>query len=244
MNVAAGIKRCRKARAAYVTPSHQYPLGVTMSASRRLQLLDWAHNSGAWIVEDDYDSEYRYESMPIASLQGLDRGSRVIYIGTFSKTLFPSLRLGYMVIPADLVDYFAAVRRAVDLCPPHLHQAVVTDFINEGYFARHIRKTRLLYSERRSALVDALRRELGGRLEILGAEAGMHLVATLPPELNDQQISARAAGDNLWLWPLSPSYLGKDVRQGLILGFGSTKATEMPAAVNRLARVLTAREWS
>ena len=114
-DVAAGIKQCRKARAAFVTPSHQFPLGVTMSASRRLQLVDWAQSSGSWIIEDDYDSEYRYESLPIASLQGLDSNSRVIYIGTFSKVLFPSLRLGYIVIPSDLVDRFHAIRRVMDL---------------------------------------------------------------------------------------------------------------------------------
>ncbi len=245
MDVTAGIKLCRESRAAYVTPSHQYPLGVTMSASRRLQLLDWAHNSGSWIVEDDYDSEYRYESMPIGSLQGLDRGSRVIYIGTFSKTLFPSLRLGYMVIPPDLVDRFAAVRRAIDLCPPHLSQAVLADFIDQGHFARHIRKTRLVYSERRSALVGAIRSEFGSRLEILGGEAGMHLAVTLPPGLPDREISARAAAENLWLWPLSPSYLCTAARQGFILGFGSTKAAEMPQAVRRLKAVLSSdAEWS
>ena len=245
MNVAAGIKLSRDARAAYVTPSHQYPLGVTMSASRRFQLLDWAHNTGAWIVEDDYDSEYRYESMPIASLQGLDRGSRVIYIGTFSKTLFPSLRLGYIVIPTDLVDRFADVRRAVDLCPPHLYQSVLTDFIAEGHFARHIRKTRLLYSERRSVLVDALRQELGSEVEILGAQAGMHLVITLPPGLTDRELSTRGAKENLSLWPLSRSYSGKKVRQGFILGFGSTKASEMPAAAHRLGELVrSARERS
>lgn len=245
LNVAAGIKRSPQARAAYVTPSHQYPLGATMSASRRLQLLDWAHNTGAWIVEDDYDSEYRYESMPVASLQGLDHGSRVIYIGTFSKTLFPSLRLGYIVIPPDLVDRFAAVRRASDLCPPHLYQAVLTDFIDQGHFARHIRKTRLLYNERRIALVDALRRAFGSTLEILGAEAGMHLVVTLPPGLPDQKISARAAEEKLWLWPLSATYIGKKVRQGFILGFGSTKAAEMPTAVRRLRLLLsTQQKWS
>ncbi len=244
MDVAAGIRLHRNARAAYVTPSHQYPLGATMSASRRLQLLDWAHNSGAWIVEDDYDSEYRYESMPIASLQGLDRNSRVIYIGTFSKTLFPSLRLGYMVIPPDLVDRFAAVRRAVDLCPPQLSQAVLADFIDEGHFARHIRKTRLLYRERRSVLVEALEREFGSRLEILGAEAGMHLVVTLLPGLNDVEISAQAAQRNLWLWPLSSSYLGKDVRHGFILGFGSTRTADIAAAVVRLREVLSSQqEW-
>ncbi len=238
LDVAAGIKKCRKARAAYVTPSHQYPLGVTMSASRRLQLLDWAQNSGAWIIEDDYDSEYRYENMPIASLQGLDHNSRVIYIGTFSKTLFPSLRLGYLVVPPDLIGQFAAVRRAMDLCPPHLFQAVLTDFINDGHFARHIRKTRLLYSERRSALASAIQSEFGSLLGVVGGEAGMHLVVTLPKGLSDQEISTRAAEQNLWLWPLSPSYLNKAPQQGFILGFGSTTVLEMPRSVRRLRSLL------
>jgi GntR family transcriptional regulator/MocR family aminotransferase len=238
LDVAAGIQLCRNARAAFVTPSHQYPLGATMSASRRLQLLEWASGSNSWIVEDDYDSEYRYESMPIASLQGLDRGSRVIYIGTFSKTLFPSLRLGYVVIPSSLLDRFVAVRRASDLCPPHLYQAALSDFMNEGYFARHVRKTRVLYAERRSALVEAIQEEFGSDLEIVGAEAGMHLVLTLPPVMSDREISMRAADEGLWLWPLSTAYVGKNVRQGFILGFGSTKATEMRHHVRRLRKVL------
>lgn len=234
LDVAAGIRLCPHARAAYVTPSHQYPLGATMSAARRLQLLDWAHNSGSWIVEDDYDSEYRYESMPIASLQGLDRGSRVIYIGTFSKTLFPSLRLGYMVIPPSLVDRFKAVRRASDLCPPQLYQEALADFITEGHFARHVRKTKLIYGERRSALVEALRKEFGREFEVLGAEAGMHLVVTLPPGIDDQEVSIRAAREGLWLWPLSTAYIGSDVRQGFVLGFASTQAADMPRQVRRL----------
>ena len=167
LDVAAGMARdsqLPQARAAYVTPSHQYPLGATMSASRRLQLLDWAQRSGAWILEDDYDSEYRYESLPVAALQGLDRDSRVLYIGTFSKVLFPALRLGYLVIPADLVARFAAVREAMDIFPPALYQAVLTDFILEGHFARHLRRMRLLYRERRDALVEALGKELGAEL--------------------------------------------------------------------------------
>ncbi len=176
--------------------------------------------------------------MPIASLQGLDRDSRVIYIGTFSKTLFPSLRLGYMVIPADLIDRFVAVRRATDLCPPHLYQAALADFIREGHFARHIRKTRPLYAERRSALVGALQKEFGSSLEMVGGEAGMHLVAMLRDGLDDCQVAARAAEQKLWLWPLSPAYMGAASRQGLILGFGSTKASEMPRAVKRLCGVL------
>ncbi len=144
-DVAAGIKRYRRARAAFVTPSHQFPLGVIMSASRRFQLLEWAQATGAWILEDDYDSEYRYESMPIASLQGLDSHAHVIYIGTFSKVLFPSLRLGYVVIPLDLVEQFRAVRRVMDLGPPTFFQEVLADFIAEGHFARHIRRMRVLY---------------------------------------------------------------------------------------------------
>src|SRR5580692_1977639 len=238
LDVAAGIKLCRNARVAYVTPSHQYPLGATMSVARRLQLLEWAHHSGAWIVEDDYDSEYRYESMPVASMQGLDPGSRVIYIGTFSKTLFPSLRLGYMVIPPALVDRFLAVRQSNDLGPSHLYQAALADFISGGHFTRHIRKTRQLYAERRNALAQALRKEFGSEIEIMGAEAGMHLVVTLPPGMSDRTISARAAQEQLWLWPLSAAYVGQNVRQGFILGFGGTKADEMPAQVRRLRKAM------
>jgi len=234
LDVAAGIKLCRNARAAFVTPSHQYPLGSTMSAARRLQLLEWAHRSDAWIVEDDYDSEFRYESMPVASMQGLDPGSRVIYIGTFSKVLFPSLRLGYMVIPAALVERFLAVRRANDLFSSHLYQVALADFISAGHFTRHIRRTRQLYAERRNALAQAIRKEFGAEVETLGAEAGMHLVITLPTGLSDRKISARAAKDGLWLWPLSSAYLGANARQGFILGFGGTKAEEMAHHVRRL----------
>jgi len=240
LDVAAGLKACRKAKAAFVAPSHQYPLGATMSASRRLQLLDWAQHSGAWIVEDDYDSEYRYGSMPIASLQGLDHNSRVIYIGTFSKTLFPSLRLGYLVIPPDLADRFAAIRHAMDIGPPHFFQAVLTDFMREGHFARHIRRMRQLYSQRRSALVEALGKEFGTALEVVGAEAGMYLAVLLPKGCRDEELAARAARARLWIQPLSPAYAGGTRRQGLVLGFGSTSEEEMPRAVQKLASVLGA----
>src|ERR1700689_5196440 len=165
LDVAAGVKLCPNARVAYVTPSHQYPLGATMSASRRLQLLEWAHSSSAWIVEDDYDSEYSYESMPVASMQGLDPSARVIYIGTFSKVLFPSLRLGYLVIPPALVGRFLAVRQTNDLSPSHLYQAALADFITGGHFTRHVRKTRQLYAERRNALAEALRKEFGDEID-------------------------------------------------------------------------------
>ena len=238
LDVAAGMSLCRTARAAFVTPSHHYPLGATMSAARRLQLLEWAHRNNAWIVEDDYDSEYRYESMPVASLQGLDPGLRVIYIGTFSKTLFPSLRLGYIVIPPALVARFLAVRRANDLFPSRLYQAALADFIEAGHFTRHVRKTRQLYAERRNALAQALRKEFGSEIEILGAEAGMHLVVTIQPGHSDQKIAARAAQEGLWLWPLSTAYAGSGGRQGFILGFGGTKAADMLHQVRRLRKAI------
>ena len=239
MDVSAGIKRSRNARAAFVSPSHQYPLGVTMSASRRLQLLEWAQNSGAWIIEDDYDSEYRYASLPIASLQGLDTNSRVIYIGTFSKVLFPSLRLGYLVVPPDLIDQFVTARWSMDLCPPTFSQAVLADFIREGHFARHIRRMRQLYSERRSALLECIRKELGFTVDITGGQAGMHMTLTMPKGTDDRGISVRAASKNLWLAPLSSSYVGKPLRHGFILGFGSTSVEEMPEAVRKLRSLLT-----
>jgi GntR family transcriptional regulator/MocR family aminotransferase len=239
LDVEAGIRLCENPRAVYVTPSHQYPLGATMSVARRLQLLEWAHRSGAWIVEDDYDSEYRYESMPVASLQGLDPGSRVIYVGTFSKTLFPSVRIGYIVIPPSLIGRFLAVRQANDISPSQLYQAALSDFIREGHFARHIRRSRQLYAERRNALATALREEFGSETEILGAEAGMHLVITLPPGLSDQKISDLAASEGLWLWPLSSAYVGSNVRQGFILGFAGTPAAEMPDQVRRLRKLIS-----
>jgi len=209
-----------------------------MSASRRLQLLNWAQSSGCWIIEDDYDSEYRYGVTPIASLQGLDTNARVIYVGTFSKTLLPSLRVGYLVMPADLADRFMAVRVAMDLYPPHVNQAVLTDFINDGHFARHIRRTRLLYAERRERLAQCLRNEFDSRLESVGTEAGVHLTVTLPPAIRDRPLSERAALQRLWLWPLSPCYMSEPSRQGFTLGFGSVATAEIPKAVRRMAAVL------
>jgi GntR family transcriptional regulator/MocR family aminotransferase len=239
MNVLAGIKLYRKPRAIFVTPSHQYPLGWTMSASRRLQLLNWAQTSGAWVIEDDYDSEYRFESMPIASLQGMDVNSRVIYIGTFSKVLFPSLRVGYIVIPSDLVERFVAVRFAMDIFPPYLHQEALADFMNLGHFGRHIRKMRQVYSQRRATLVESLERECGDMLEVHGIAAGMNVTVSLPKGFRDQEIAARAAQQKLWLLPLSKNYLGRPLRQGFNLGFGSTETKQIPAAVRKLRALLT-----
>ena len=234
LNVAVGVQRSRKARAALVTPSHQYPLGVVMSASRRLQLLEWAENASAWIIEDDYDSEYRYDSAPVPCLQGLDRNSRVIYIGTFSKVMFPSLRLGYLVIPSDLVDKFLAVRLAADITPPRFFQSVLADFIREGHFSRHIRRMRAIYKERRSILNESIREEFGFGADVTGGEAGMHLTVSLKA-IRDREIAETAVRQKLWLAPLSSSYLEQPRQQGFILGFGSTENSEIRPAVRKLA---------
>lgn len=240
LDVAEGIKCCPTARAAFVSPSHQYPLGSTMSASRRLQLIEWAERASAWIVEDDYDSEYRYETMPIASLQGLDWNSRVIYIGTFSKILYPSLRLGYIVIPPDLVDQFVSVRLAMDIAPAGFFQHVLADFIREGHFSRHIRRMRGLYSERRTALVHSLRSEFGHDVHLSGEQAGTHLAMILPG-IPDAEITTRAAKKNLSLAPLSSLYVGAAAKHGFILGFGSTAIEAIPAAVRKLHALVNSK---
>ena len=241
LSVVDGIKRCSNAKAAIVTPSHQFPLGVTMSAQRRMELLNWAHKAGSWIIEDDYDSEYRYEGSPISSLQGLDANDRVIYIGTFSKVLFPSLRLGYIVVPSQLLDRFLIVRRAMDICSPSFYQDVLADFIEEGHFARHVRRMRTLYRQRRSALVDSLHKEFGSRIEVLGSEAGMHLTVAFSEKVNDLDVARRAARHGLWIWPLSVSYVGEPARSGFVLGFGSTADVDIPKSVRKLKRLLSPR---
>lgn len=234
MNVGEILRPGRKVRAAYVTPSHQYPLGMTMSATRRMLLLNWAVRSGAWVIEDDYDSEYRFGSRPVASLQSMDADGRVIYVGTFSKVLFPALRLGYAVVPKDLVPAFSAARDAADIFSSTLYQAVLTDFIREGHFARHIRRMRMLYMDRRRALARAIRLQMGDSLEVIGAEAGMHLVALLPRGTNDVAVAKRAAERGISAIPLSSCYLKVPPRGGLILGYGGTNAHQIHEGVSKL----------
>lgn len=234
LNVAAGRRLSPRARLAYVTPSHQYPLGATMSAARRFELLRWAAQAGAWIIEDDYDGEYRFSTPPVASLQGLDNQRRVLYIGTFSKVLFPSLRAGYLVVPADLVPAFAAARYAADISPSFLMQEVLADFLAEGHFARHIQRMRRHYAQTQAALLALLRPALGPAWKIHGAGAGMHITLTTSRRCNDVAIATRAARQKLSLWPLSAAYIASRPRSGFILGFGGIATAELPAAVRRL----------
>jgi GntR family transcriptional regulator/MocR family aminotransferase len=231
-------RRGKSIRAVYITPSHQYPLGSTMSATRRMQLLNWATRNGTWIIEDDYDSEYRFDRHPIVCLQGLDRHARVIYIGTLSKVLFPALRLGYVVVPEDLVSAFASAREAADIFSSTLYQAVLTDFIQEGHFARHIRRMRVLYSERRAVLVKAIETHLKPMLRVVGAAAGMHLTALLPQRANDLRIASAAAKRGLSVMPLSSCFLKKPVQSGLILGYGAIDEHEINTAVLELKTIV------
>ena len=238
LNVEYAIRHCPKARAVYVTPSHQYPMGMMLSAARRMRLLDWATRSGAWIVEDDYDSEFRFGARPFASLQGLDSDARVIYIGTFSKVLFPSLRVGYLVIPKDLVPAFAAARDAADIFSSTLYQLALTDFIREGHFARHIRRMRLLYMERRNVLLEAISAKIGPVLEPVSAEAGMHLVGLLPSGVDDWRVAQAAAQSGVAAMPLSSCWLRRPARGGLVLGYGGTDRRQIHEGVQKLAMVL------
>jgi GntR family transcriptional regulator / MocR family aminotransferase len=230
----------RGARLVYVTPGHQFPLGVTMSLRRRLALLEWARNSSALIFEDDYDSEYRYSGRPAPSLQGLDRDGRVLFAGSFSKVLFPSLRLAYLVIPSDLVADFAAAKSVTSRHPPLLEQAVLCDFITEGHFGRHLRRMREVYAERRSVLLEGAREKLAGLLEISGVEAGLQTAGWLCAGIDAESATTAAAQRNVEVTPLSRYSRGPMAREGLQLGFAAVDTSEIRRGVTELARALEA----
>ncbi|MGH9481891.1 MAG: PLP-dependent aminotransferase family protein [Terriglobales bacterium] len=222
----------------YVTPSHQFPTGVVLSLAKRLHLLDWAERNRSYILEDDFDSEFRFTGRPIPALQGLDQTGRVIYLGTFSKVLFPSLRLGYMIVPERLCEAFIAARWTVDRCSPLVEQAALADFIGEGHLARHIRRMRALYMERQAALTAAIAHELAGELEAPGAEAGMHLVGWLREGVRDDRVAAAAVGAGLYVLPVSDFALRPLPRGGLLLGFAAFPPKVLTRAVAELGRVI------
>jgi GntR family transcriptional regulator/MocR family aminotransferase len=236
-----GTRQWRRAKLVYVTPAHQFPLGVTMSLRRRLELLEWARGSGALIFEDDYDSEYRYAGRPIPAMQGLDRSGVVIFSGSFSDVLFPALRLGYVVIPPDLVEPFAAAESSSTHHPPLMEQAILADFIQEGHFARHIRRMRELYAERLAAFLEAAHLRLGGLLEIPSVEAGLQTVGWLNGKLNAEQAASAAAKHDVEVVPLS-RYSRARKSKGLLLGFAAVDVPELGNGVERLARALEQAE--
>jgi GntR family transcriptional regulator/MocR family aminotransferase len=201
-------------------------------------LLDWASETGAWIVEDDYDSEFRYRGRPLPALKSVDTRDRVLYVGTFSKVLFPALRVGYLVVPDALTKRFSTACAALHPAPPALVQTVITAFIEDGYFARHIRKMRQLYAERREALVDALQSECHDRLSVEVPAGGMHLIARLPPGTSDVEIARRAGERDLWPVALSGSTVRRVGAPGLLIGFANVPPDAAPAAARALRTVL------
>lgn len=234
-------ERRDRLRVLYTTPSHQYPLGITMTASRRLELLAYARSHQAWLLEDDYDSEFRYDTHPVTSLQGLDDGGRVLYVGTFSKMLSPAFRLGYLVLPEVLVKPFTRAREVMDHHPPIVTQATLEVFIREGQLERHIRRMRTVYKDRRDTFRDCVGRRLDGALHLGPMDAGIHVVGWLAQDLDEDVVSREAGLLGVDAPPLGEHYFaGRGPRPGVVLGFGAVDPDRMPEAVDLLAQAIEA----
>jgi len=229
-------ERQARARLAYVTPSCQFPLGIAMSLERRSRLLEWARRSRAWIVEDDYDCDIRYQGQPLPCLHGLDPDGRVIYVGTFSKTLFPALRLGFLIVPRDLTSGFVGARLAADLHPPVLEQMVLAAFISRGHYARHLRRMQAAYAERLEALRRAIERS-GLPLALRPVRAGMHAVMDVEG-VSAELVHEEAAALGVETMPLSAYYLAARAPNALLVGFGAVTPAAIRAGVTRLARAI------
>jgi GntR family transcriptional regulator/MocR family aminotransferase len=236
--VSKGIQLCSRAKAAFVTPAHQFPLGVTMSIQRRLALLAWARKAGAFVIEDDYDSEYRFDGPPIPALQGLDDGASVIFLGSFNKVLFPALRVGYMVLPAALVEPLLSLRFALDLNPSGLDHAVLSDFMLEGHLARHIRRMRELYAARLAALDKDVKKYLAGVLEISPVRAGLSTTGFLSNGINSREVEVAAAAQGLEVISLDRFSITRRIMNRVWLGFAAFDEREIRRGVVTLAAVL------
>jgi GntR family transcriptional regulator / MocR family aminotransferase len=234
-------RRSPKPKLVYVTPGHQFPLGMTMSLRRRLALLEWARKSGVMIFEDDYDSEYRYSGRPVPALQGLDRAGVVIFGGSFSAVMFPGLRLGYLVVPEEMVDIFAAAQSVSTHHPALLGQAVLCDFIREGHFARHIRRMREIYAERLGVLLKAAAKELDGLVEISNVEAGLQTIGSLRGSYSADRLVKEAAKRNVELKSLSRYYSSSKPMNGIVMGFAAVEPKELRRGVEVLAGMLESK---
>ena len=240
LDVENGRALAPSATAVFVTPSHQYPLGMPMSLRRRTALLEWARESGGWIVEDDYDSEIRYAGHSFPSLQGLDQ-ERVVYLGTFSKVLFPSLRLGYAIVPSDLVQPFLGARILMDRHPPTADQHVLAAFIGDGHLERHIRRLRGIYAEQRVHVVKILDRLLPEALgHVQPCDQGMHMVVWLREDIDDMKVVAATVAEGVAVRAVSPMYASGTQRPGLLLGFGGFTTQAIESSARRLVNVIKA----
>lgn len=240
LNVEAGMRKAPAARLAIVTPTHQFPTGVTLTISRRLSLLQWAAASRAWVIEDDYDGEFHYRGRPLPALKSLDRQDRVLYCGTFSKVLFPGLRMGYVVVPPQLSDEFASACVCLQPAGGMLEQAVVCDFIEQGHFARHIGRMRQLYAERRAALVTAIERWCADSLHVDVQAGGMHLLTYLARGVEASTLQKRASAKGVAFMPLSQAAIEASMKPGLLLGFANVPVNEADSAARRLQEVVAA----
>jgi GntR family transcriptional regulator / MocR family aminotransferase len=242
LSIAAGLSTGIAPRMIAVAPSHQYPLGVTMSLQRRMELLSFANEANCWIIEDDYDNEFRYAGRPPAALRSLDGGNRVIYVGTFSKVLFPSLRLGYLVVPPRIAERFALARVGLDLQPPILPQPIVDIFIREGFFSAHVRRMRAIYRERQEALVRAAEEYLSDIITVAPDNSGLHLLGRLAPpvarRMNDAEASRRASKRNVIAPALSSFYADRRDGAALVLGYAAVDKDAIVSAAARLAQAL------
>ena len=237
--VSAGIKACPNAKGVYLTPAHQFPLGMALSLERRMEVLSWATRTGSFIIEDDYDSEYRFQGEPAPALQGLDRGSTVIFVGTFTKLLFPALRTGYLVLPAALLEPFESFRRGVELRTFNFDQAVLCDFMVEGHFGRHLRRMRELYAARFDALLDYGRQYLQGLLEISNTQAGLYTSALLQNGMTSHLAETRAAAHGVETAALDRFTLKRPDPGGLLLGFAAFDPKTIQKGVTQLAKALS-----
>jgi GntR family transcriptional regulator / MocR family aminotransferase len=238
LDVDRGARRAPRSRLAYVTPSHQFPLGVTMTLERRLALINWAHSANAWILEDDYDSAFRYDGRPLAALQGIDDHGRVLYVGTFNKIMFPSLWLAYLVVPADLVEPMTAARRWMDGFTTAMNQAVMADFVQDGHFGAHVRAMRDAYRVRRDALEHAVDQYAPRRIRLGPREGGMHAVGWLPKGVNVAALAERCASRGLYLRNLAEYYARRPPGPGVVLNFASAPSDAIGRGVRTLASLL------
>lgn len=236
-DVAKAFAESPEAKVAYVTPSHQYPIGMPLSMSRRLALLDWARQNNTWVVEDDYDSELRYAGHPFPAMQGMD-SQRVIYMGTFSKVLAPSLRLGYLVVPDCLIDAFTGARALLGRHSSMTEQHILAAYMQEGYFETHIKRINAVYKSRRKYLIEALKSKIPA-LQIQPADQGMHIVVWLPEGSDDVDLSKVAMSAGVATRPISPMCSTTNKQSGLMLGFGGFTEQQLEVAVDKLAKILT-----
>ncbi len=239
LSVSTGMKLCPQAKGVYLTPAHQFPLGVTMSLERRMAVLNWASRTGAFVIEDDYDSEYRFEGQPVPALQSLDNHSNVIFIGSFSKTMFPSLRLGYVVLPASLADTFLAFRYRTDFRNSTFDQAVLCDFIVDGHLARHLRRMRNLYAGRLAALIEGGKEHLSGLLELSNVRAGLYTIGFLKNGMTSRQAEKLVAAQGVEVLAVDRYTLRRPDPRALLLGFAAYDESAIRQGLVRLAKALS-----